>query len=215
MCKLLITCFACLAYVVSGQVSYPMFGSGVEGQTYSASSTSSRMNALEKNTFQTYCSVLVALERLWPTPADETRHRSGSALAVWDLGIPEPDWSKFEGVGSSTSKAIEIPANSTTQVWGTVSPGESAGQTLCKWRSSPRNNGAGDCRTDISWLHSAVGIEKSFFDDALANYFLRFHMQGACYRSSQVEILQTVDVMNLTLGHWYLARLAHAPFVSS
>jgi hypothetical protein len=131
-----------------------------------------------------------------------TRHRSGSALAVWDLGTAEPDWSQLKE-GSSSSKAIEITDNSTTQVWGTVFPGETAVKPLCKWRESSRNNGAGDCRTDVSWLHSAVGIDKTFFDDALANYILRFHMQGACYRSSQVQVYRTErHASYLMLQNW-------------
>lgn len=45
----------------------------------------------------------------------------------------------------------------------------------------------GACKTDISWLLSSVGIYKELFDDDLANYYMRFHVFGLCYRFTEVR----------------------------
>jgi hypothetical protein len=102
-----------------------------------------------------------------------------------DLGMPEPTWALFKE-GSSLEPAFSL--NSETQHWGFITPFKSQGNApLCKWFAGTANSGHGSCKTDISWLHSAVGIRKTFFSDPVANYVLRFHMNGACYRSTQVR----------------------------
>jgi hypothetical protein len=125
-------------------------------------------------------------ERLQPAhPLFTMTPQCWNPLAVWDLGVAEPLWTNIRE-GSATESAIVIADDSSTQVWGSISPG-SGDKPLCKWVSNSNNGGNGDCRTDVSWLHAAVGLKKAFFSDPLANYILRFHMQGACYRSSQVH----------------------------
>lgn len=100
-----------------------------------------------------------------------------------DLGYPEPDWVPITQ-GSSTEDAIIV--NPDTQVWGDIEPLSVADEPLCQWQAGPENEGMGTCKTDISWLHSAVGIKKEFFDDPVTNYIIRFHLNAACYRSTQV-----------------------------
>lgn len=81
-----------------------------------------------------------------------------------------------------------ITVNPATQVWGDVQPNAQDKPPLCKWTSGSENGNHGSCRTDISWLHSAVGIDKQFFEDPVVNYILRYHLTGACYRSTQVRL---------------------------
>lgn len=99
-----------------------------------------------------------------------------------DLGYPVPDWTQFQRSEANES-AIE-PLNSATQHWGNIAPHDESDAPLCKWFSGGEH---GSCKTDVSWLHAAVGIKKSFFQSALANYILRFHAYGACYRSTVVR----------------------------
>jgi hypothetical protein len=101
-----------------------------------------------------------------------------------DLGYPEPNWGLFK---ESESSEPALTVNSTSQYWGSIQPESSGNEPLCKWFAGPENSGHGSCKTDISWLHSAVGFKKEFFEDPLANYVLRFHLNGACYRSTQVR----------------------------
>ena len=79
------------------------------------------------------------------------------------------------------------------QVTGTIKPGGggagAADPPLCRWFSSGTYNGGhGRCKTDVSWLLAAAGIKPSVFDDALANYIIRFHLNSACYRATQVRV---------------------------
>jgi hypothetical protein len=102
-----------------------------------------------------------------------------------DLGYPEPaDWSLIQ-TGSASEPALMV--NPDTQVWGDVRPYDARNPPLCRWVDDRKNSGHGSCKTDISWLRSAVSLEKAFFDDALVNYILRFHLQQACYRSTQAR----------------------------
>jgi hypothetical protein len=101
-----------------------------------------------------------------------------------DLGMPEPHWIPYSE-GTSLEPALTV--NSDTQFWGSIQPESSASAPLCKWFAGKANSGHGSCKTDISWLLSAVGIRKEFFDDPVTNYVLRFHMNSACYRSTQVR----------------------------
>jgi hypothetical protein len=83
-----------------------------------------------------------------------------------------------------TADDINAPAiepNDSTQVWGDVEPYTGGNPPLCKWVDNA-------CKTDISWLHSAISVKKSFFQDELVNYILRFHLPAACYRSTQARL---------------------------
>jgi hypothetical protein len=113
----------------------------------------------------------------------------GDTGCMPDLGFPEPSWGNYTK-GDPTSPAITIRPD--TQVWGTLEPFDTSG-TLCKWAAGgPR----GTCKTDVSWLHASVGLRKSLFEDAIANYILRFHLRGACYRSTQVRTQCPVCVVD-------------------
>jgi len=70
------------------------------------------------------------------------------------------------------------------QIWGDIKPGGDG--TYCKWSAGNENNGRGKCQTDISWIHSSIGLSKGIFSDPVVNYLLRFYIEGACYRSTQV-----------------------------
>jgi len=101
-----------------------------------------------------------------------------------DLGYPEPNWYPIRQ-GSAGDSAILV--NDTTTLWGDIEPYSAANSSLCKWFDTIENNGRGVCKTDISWIHAAVGLSKSVFSDPVVNYILRFHLEGACYRSTQVR----------------------------
>ena len=121
-----------------------------------------------------------------------------------DLGTEEPVWGSYRQ-GDATEAAIK--PNTNTQLWGDVSPGSTGSEPLCKWTAGSQNSGRGTCKTDISWLHSAVGIQKSFFNDDVVNYILRFHLPAACYRSTQVRsaLLHTVELQEI-LKPWERAE---------
>jgi hypothetical protein len=83
----------------------------------------------------------------------------------------------------------------------------------CRHFADGKNSGHGSCKTDISWLHSALGIKKSLFSDAVANYVIRFHLDGACYRSTQVC---STAVLSLPLQvHCFHCRLSERRTVDS
>jgi hypothetical protein len=99
-----------------------------------------------------------------------------------DLGYPEPDWVLIRQ--SEWNQSV-FTIDDTTQVWGTVKP-FTGGGSVCKY-DPVGNGGRGTCKTDVSWLHSAIGMTKDIFKDPLANYIFRFQVHGACYRSTQVR----------------------------
>ena len=102
-----------------------------------------------------------------------------------DLLVGEPAWASVPE-GSPSDTALQV--NATTQVWrNDVKPGVAGPTPVCRWEAGQANAGHGSCRTDIAWLHSAIGIERSLFSDVIANYVLRFHLHGACYRSTRVR----------------------------
>jgi hypothetical protein len=107
---------------------------------------------------------------------------------MYDLGRPEPNWTSIWNTGSVSDAAISIDSASNVQVWSNdVNPGMTGELPLCRWSPSSQNSGHGLCRTDVAWLHSAIGIEKSLFSDPVANYLLRFHLDGSCYRAAQAR----------------------------
>lgn len=101
-----------------------------------------------------------------------------------DLGYPEPNWYPIR---QGTARDPAVVYNETTTVWGNIEPYSTANASLCKWVNTAENGGRGVCQTDISWIHAAVGLAKSVFSDQVVNYILRFHLEGACYRSTQVR----------------------------
>lgn len=103
-----------------------------------------------------------------------------------DLGFPEPNWYPIR---QGRAKDAAVIYNQTTTVWGDIAPYTTANVSLCKWTNTVDNGGRGICQTDISWIHAAVGLAKSVFSDPVVNYILRFHLEGACYRSTQVRHL--------------------------
>eukprot|EP00892_Ulva_mutabilis_P005862 jgi/Ulvmu1/3648/UM017_0062.1 len=104
---------------------------------------------------------------------------NADAYIMPDLGYPEPDWGDYNRGNASDS--VIVP--SADQVWGDIRPGGDG--TYCKWSPGPENNRRGTCKTDISWIHASVGLSKELFSDPVFNYFLRFFIEGACYRSTQ------------------------------
>jgi hypothetical protein len=123
-----------------------------------------------------------AFGSVWPARAN-----LNSGQIQWtylrDLGYPEPNWALIK-YGDPTENAIVV--NAATQIWGDVVPFDTSGSPLCRWEAGPDNSGHGSCKTDISWLHSAVGISKGFFSNKLVNYIIRFHLFAACFRSTLV-----------------------------
>lgn len=97
-----------------------------------------------------------------------------------DLGYPEPNWYPIVQ-GNATAQAVVI--NPTTQHWGIVEPYTAGNASLCKWFPAADNVGRGSCKTDVSWIHAAVGLSKAVFDDPVVNYILRC----ACESCSQVH----------------------------
>lgn len=95
-------------------------------------------------------------------------------------GYAEPDWNDYRP--GNASDLVIVPT--TDQIWGDIAPGGEG--TYCKWQNGTENNGRGTCRTDISWIHSSIGLSKKLLTDPVVNYFLRFYIEGACYRSTQV-----------------------------
>jgi hypothetical protein len=117
-----------------------------------------------------------------------------------DLGYAEPRWSKVDE-GRAEEDAIVV--DNRTQVWGDVVPKAQGNPPLCKWTEHTDNNGKGRCRTDISWLHSAIGVDKKFFNNKLINYIIRFHLFGACYRTTVVWVHQmSASDATLIIQQW-------------
>jgi hypothetical protein len=100
-----------------------------------------------------------------------------------DLGYQEPNWYPIVQ-GDQTAPVVNV--NPATQVWGDIQPYSSTASPLCKFFPGTENGGRGSCKTDLSWIHSAAGLTKEVFSDPVVNYILRFHIEGACYRSTQV-----------------------------
>jgi hypothetical protein len=100
-----------------------------------------------------------------------------------DLGYAEPEWQNI--LQSQYSDPI-FTIKDTEQIWGTVAP-FTGGGPLCKYAPDPAG-GRGTCKTDVSWLHSAIGMTKTLFTDPLALYIMKFQVHGACYRSTQVRL---------------------------
>lgn len=107
-----------------------------------------------------------------------------------DLGYPEPNWYPIVQ-GNASAPAVVI--NPTTQVWGDIAPYTTGNSSLCKWSASQENAGRGSCKTDVSWIHSAVGLSKAVFDDPVVNYILRCVLSlDCCYR---LRALHTYSVI--------------------
>jgi hypothetical protein len=87
-----------------------------------------------------------------------------------DLGYPEPDWYPITQGNASTNVVV---INPNTQHWGIIEPYAAGNASLCKWFPTADNGGRGSCKTDVSWIHSAVGLSKSVFADPVVNYILR------------------------------------------
>jgi hypothetical protein len=97
-----------------------------------------------------------------------------------DLGYPEPNWYPIVQ-GNASSNVIVI--NPLTQHWGTISPYQTGGNaSLCKWFPPADGIGRGTCKTDVSWIHSALGLSKALFDDPVVNYILRCGPGAAGYK---------------------------------
>ena len=97
-----------------------------------------------------------------------------------DLGYPEPNWHPIPQ-GNASAPAVVI--NPVTQHWGDIEPYQPTNGSLCKWTESADNAGRGSCQTDVSWIHSAVGLSKAVFDDPVVNYILR------CALSSSPQLM--------------------------
>jgi hypothetical protein len=100
-----------------------------------------------------------------------------------DLGYAEPNWYPIVQ-GKAEDPVVSPPL---TAFWGNLQPGSAGNPPLCKWFASEENGGRGSCKTDLSWIHSALGFTREIFNDPVVNYILRFHLNGACYRSTQVR----------------------------
>ena len=103
-----------------------------------------------------------------------------------DLGYPEPNWYP---ISQGNAAAPAIVPKSSIQTWGTITPGTKV-SSICKYdppKADAPPDDRGKCRTDISWITASANLKKSLFDDTVFNYILRFQLQGACYRSTQVS----------------------------
>lgn len=111
-----------------------------------------------------------------------------------DLGYPEPNWHPIPQ-GNASAPAVVI--NPLTQVWGTIEPYSATNSSLCKWTNSTDNAGRGSCKTDVSWIHSAVGLSKAVFDDPVVNYILRCVHAPAATSSLRQRYLSSPSVAPL------------------
>jgi hypothetical protein len=129
------------------------------------------------------------------------------------LGFPEPYWYPITQGNAAAPAIVPKPL---IQVFGDVVP-YTNGSTVCKWFAPPVGSpptNRGTCKTDISWITASAGLKKSVFDDPVVNYILRFQLQGACYRSTQVrdnkgQLLLLVPVVFLQPGDMHVSRVIH------